>query len=1372
MRTIALAGVIVASILAVLAVGLRYGVQVPQVRSAIEAKADGLKLGRFGWLGVSGLTGDVLHDLRIAKLTIRDDQGVWLEAHDVHLVWDYPNLLRRRFSAQLVEARLIRVLRRPRLGPAGKPQPMPVSVHIARAQARLLLEPAFSGERGVYGLGMELNLNRHGRRSAQVHAESELQPGDYLDVDFAIGGRRPLRIIADAVEARGGAMAGALGLPSDRPFKLFVRAHGRNAEGRFRARATSGDTVPLAASGAWNRQGGQAGGRVLLTASSLTAPFAERFGRDIRFGLAGRKVSKGVYALDLRASSDAARAHAFGFGDLGERSFGAQGLRVQAEAASLARLTGVTGLGPGRIDGTLKGAFKTASDSWTFASQAVVQDVSASGYRLARISGPVELSHGPKGYAVRARLTGTGGQGAGLAAALLGGAPVAALNAERSASGQLVVRRLDVKGSGLSVELEGGRSLFGASTVHGDVRITNLAAARPDARGAANIGFRASQSREGAAWNVSLDARGDRLATGLAELDRLLGPQPRLQVQGDWLGGRLGVRKAALDGKSLDANASGVMARDRSLDFQVGWSATGPVRAGPVEITGKAKGGGRIGGSVAAPRLDLTADFEKIDAPRMPLSDAHVILTFERRSDGSSGSVSLTGGSPYGPARARSDFRFPEGGVDLTGLDVDAGGVKAQGSLSLRRSSPSAADLRFEIAQGALLDAGRAEGVVRIVDGPGAAQAHLKLQARNARPAGATVTFASADLTADGPLSRLPYAASAQGSSPQGQWRFAGKGVLASADPGYLLSFDGSGKLGRREVRTTEAASFRFGGDVRSARLRLGTNDGGRIALDGVLSGDSADVTARANGVGLSLINQDLDGSFAADVDLHGNGDRLAGTLELRLADARGGGSPAAEGVDGVVHAKLGDGAINLDVDTSNGQGLRANANLMLPAVATAAPFRIAIARQEPMRGRFSAEGEIRPLFDLAIGGERSLSGFVRGQGTLGGTLAQPRASGNVSVERGRFEDGATGLDLRDLGLSASFSEHEVRVADVQANDGSGGRLSGSGDISLLRDGVSSFRLDLNDFRLIDNEMATASATGQATINRDANGKVKLSGKLTINEANVAAQAPTPSGVVPMDVVEIHRPPGLAPGLPPKPAAGPAWALDVDLKAPRRIYLRGRGLDVEFSLDAHVGGTTAAPLLTGTAHVVRGDYEFAGKRFDFDDRSVIYLSTNPEDIRLQLDATRDDPTLTATVRIRGTAARPEITLASSPSLPQDEILSAVLFGRSASQLSTVEAAQLAAALSTMAGGGGLDIMGNLRTFAGLDRLAFGGTAESGVTVSGGKYIGDDLYVELTGGGREGPSAQVEWQVRKHLAIISRFAGQAGNKIAVRWRRDY
>jgi len=87
------------------------------------------------------------------------------------------------------------------------------------------------------------------------------------------------------------------------------------------------------------------------------------------------------------------------------------------------------------------------------------------------------------------------------------------------------------------------------------------------------------------------------------------------------------------------------------------------------------------------------------------------------------------------------------------------------------------------------------------------------------------------------------------------------------------------------------------------------------------------------------------------------------------------------------------------------------------------------------------------------------------------------------------------------------------------------------------------------------------------------------------------------------------------------------------------------------------------------------------------------------------------------------------------------------------------------------------VIGNLRNFAGLDRLAFGGADESGVTVSGGKYLTDDVYLEITGGGREGPSAQVEWRIRKNLSILSRLASQSagtgtGNRIAVRWRKDY
>jgi translocation and assembly module TamB len=414
----------------------------------------------------------------------------------------------------------------------------------------------------------------------------------------------------------------------------------------------------------------------------------------------------------------------------------------------------------------------------------------------------------------------------------------------------------------------------------------------------------------------------------------------------------------------------------------------------------------------------------------------------------------------------------------------------------------------------------------------------------------------------------------------------------------------------------------------------------------------------------------------------------------------------------------------------------------------------------------------VRPLFDLLVGGERSLSGRVRTEGTLGGTLNDPTATGSIAVSGGRFDDGATGLSLRNVALTAGFAKSAVDVTQATGVDGRGGSVSGSGRISLLREGASSFRLDLKGFRLIDNEIATASATGQATINRDAAGKVKLSGALTIDRADVAARLPTPSGVVAMDVVERNRPADLPASLPPADMRGPGWGLDVTLKSVGGVYLKGRGLNAQLNLDAHVTGTTSDPVLTGQAQVARGDYDFAGKRFEFDTQSVVYLSTHPAGIRLDLTATRDDPSLTAQVRIRGTADRPQITLSSTPSLPPDEVLSQVLFGRTASQLSPLEAAQLASAVASLARGGGLDVIGNLRTFARLDRLALGGGDSTGVTVSGGKYLTNDVYLELTGGGKQGPSAQVEWRARKNLSIISRVGGIDAGSLAVRWRRDY
>ncbi|MFC3078362.1 translocation/assembly module TamB domain-containing protein [Phenylobacterium terrae] len=1348
----------------------RYGVLLPQTRLLIEARTDGLKLGRFGRLKIYGLSGDVWRDFAVQRLTVSDEKGAWLEAREVRVQWDYSQLLFRRLSAEEITAKTVHLIRRPTLEPSTKSPGLPVSVDIDGLAARVELQEGFSYERGVYDVKGHVELGRRNSgQSGRIEADSVLRPGDHLDVRFEFGGRRPLKIAARALEAEGGALAGALGLPVDQPFALQVDANGRESEGRFSAAATSGTSSPLQAHGAWNPQGGQASGRLVLTASTLTQGLARAFGPEATFNVTGRKANGSLYDLTAEARAENLLVTASGLGNLGERRTGPKGWTISAQTPLAARIIPFPPMGALKAGGVLTGDWKT----WKLVGNATAEDANILDYVAQRASGPVTVTRKNQVIAIETKLAIAGGHSENLLGPLLGPTPTAEVALERLGDGRWLVRDLKANGTGLNVTGSGGYGLLGNLSFKGQAQVTNLPAARIGASGVVNAEWRATRDRgDTSPWLFDVNARGQRFASGFAELDRILGASPTLNGRASWRDGLFSVAEARLNGAEGRADFAGVFGPDAQLAFKGDWSADGPFRAGPVEITGAAKGTGAVSGTLLAPRVDVVANAEAIDLPRLPLRDAQIVLSFLQRQDGSSGTIAVTAASEHGPAKGSAAFRFPRGGVDLTDLAVDAGGIRATGALSLRRSTPSSADLQLAVGPGVLLDRGEVAGRVRLVDTSAGGRGEFDLTARRAVPKGARFSIARGHITGQGPLSRLPYTVEANGASTSGRWTLTGQGTLADSGPGYTLTLGGAGKLGDRELRTVEPAVFGFGGPAQTARVRLATSGGGLLNVDARLDDSAADLRAQLTRLDLQLFNEDLAGRINGVLALRGRGDRLDGVLDAKLEDARGRGSDPAQGLDGALLARLSDNQLVIDADAGNAQGLKAAAHVVLPAEASATPLRLALNRRRPISGQFQANGEIRPLWDLLIGGERSLSGRVSTSGTLSGTLADPKARGQGAVDGGRFEDAATGLTLQDVVLRADFTNAGINVTQMSGRGPEGGTVQGSGNISLTRNGESSFRLDLNHFRLIDNEMATASASGQATINRAADGRVRLAGALVIDRADIAAEPPTPSGVVTLDVIERNKPEELDEPFDIRPRQGPAIGLDVSLEAPRRVFLRGRGLDVEFSLDAHVGGTTARPLLTGTARVVRGGYEFAGKRFEFDDRGVVYLASSAEGIRLDLTAVREDPALTAEVRIRGTAAEPEITLSSRPVLPSDEVLSQVLFGRSASQLSPLEAAQLASALSALAGGGGFDVIGGLRSFAGLDRLALVGGDESGVMVAGGKYLTDDVYLEIIGGGRQGPAAQVEWRVSRNLSILSRLTGQGDSRLAVRWRRDY
>ena len=101
-----------------------------------------------------------------------------------------------------------------------------------------------------------------------------------------------------------------------------------------------------------------------------------------------------------------------------------------------------------------------------------------------------------------------------------------------------------------------------------------------------------------------------------------------------------------------------------------------------------------------------------------------------------------------------------------------------------------------------------------------------------------------------------------------------------------------------------------------------------------------------------------------------------------------------------------------------------------------------------------------------------------------------------------------------------------------------------------------------------------------------------------------------------------------------------------------------------------------------------------------------------------------------TVTVAGLASNPTVTFASSPALPQDEILAQLIFNRSMSNLSAVQIAQLASAASQLAGGSSTGLLDSLRSKLGVDDLDITTDAEGRAAVSAGKYLNERTYIEL------------------------------------------
>jgi translocation and assembly module TamB len=261
-----------------------------------------------------------------------------------------------------------------------------------------------------------------------------------------------------------------------------------------------------------------------------------------------------------------------------------------------------------------------------------------------------------------------------------------------------------------------------------------------------------------------------------------------------------------------------------------------------------------------------------------------------------------------------------------------------------------------------------------------------------------------------------------------------------------------------------------------------------------------------------------------------------------------------------------------------------------------------------------------------------------------------------------------------------------------------------------------------------------------------------------VRHADIRVPERLPSSIAVLPV----RQPGARP--PPPPAPPMVVALNLALDA-QQVFIRGRGLDLEFGGSMKIGGTAAAPRTEGALQLRRGTLSLASRTLDFAEGQISFNGGSISDPALHLVANSSNGNVTATLIVSGTAHAPKILLTSVPELPQDEVLAHLLFGRGVGTLGPFEIAGIAAGLATLTGTGGSGIgdpLDKVRQGLGLDRLAVGSGSRGSPTLEAGRYLAPGVYLGAKqSASGSGTQATVQVDIAKGLKLEG-TAGTGGS----------
>jgi translocation and assembly module TamB len=1382
-------------------------------------------------VSVGAVDGALSSDATIRDITISDRDGVWLRLDKARLIWTRTALLMGRLEVNTLEIGKLDILRKP--VPAPGPAPKSNEPLLPELPVKVVIEKFALGELslGESILGVAARLGASGNATLGAPSEGLNLKIDIERLDapgrIAIAGAyvpqtTAIRTSIRADEPAGGLIARLANIPGLPPVKLEAGGDGTLDKLDATISFDAGDTigakggVHLTRAGAGRQLALDLAARIEGLMPALAAPvFADttRLDGNLQLG------DDGAITLDgLTLTSKLARLNIAGtYGTDAMLDVAITASAVPNEGGGRTK-AGESEIGRLALDATIRGPVKGPRVHATLqAADARVPEGALKSLDLTFDATPTALFGDPDAHLkliADGRIAGLKLTDAGLDRAL-GDSVTLAVNGDVDANGdgrfetaKIATRWSEVSFAGtVGAEVIDGK----AATRHSDLsRFSGLAGRTLS--GTAEVSGAIKGNPRLKTFTVDLDGNAKALSTGIAAFDGLTGGSLTLSgTVAQPAEGRYSATGVRLAGAHLAATADGALGQDAS-DLAVKLDLPALQHADK-RLTGKAAVSAHVTGPLAHLNADARIGLSEAKALGRPIPKLDLVATLKDLQGALAAKVTLSGSVDGKAATGTVEAaRQPDGGWQATPIDIAVGSVGLKGGVTLLPSGLATGKLA--LAAGNLDDisallltklSGRLDGNLTLDAPQGGQSVQFDANGQKLAFAGNSIDKLAASvgildalrrpvINADVTVDRAQVAGEAitgirlkaAGTAEASDITLAAKahgfdldarGRLTPADTiRFELSRFDARRDGRRITLSQPARFALLDGGVSIDGLKLAI-ERGTVSIDGK-AGETLDLNVAVNALPLSAARivapqLNLAGTLDANARVKGRAGNLTGPWQVKVANFA---SPETR--------EAGLPPINLTA-----KGALEGAQSSLDAVITAGKVAdLKLAGRVPLTRTGALDVSARGRLDAALAnaslaaGGRRVTGAITLDAKATGSIANPELNGSASFANGTFTDALQGVQLKNMQARIVAHGTDITIESARATARNGGTLSASGRVKVDPQAgfPAALKLQGNKAELVSNGLVTAVVSLALDVSGPLTQRPVVGGRVDLETVEVKIPDRLPASLRPVDGIRHVNPNRVAAArMAEKKKAvqlaarrGKARAfdagLDVTVSAPSRIFVRGRGIDAELGGRIKVSGTLNDPAVNGAFDLRRGRLQLLSQRLDFTRGRLTFAGAL--DPQLDFVAQTRAADVTASINVSGSAASPSFAFSSQPDLPQDEILSRILFSKASGSLSAFQAIQLAQSAAQLAGGGD-SAFEKLRKSLGVDDLDIQMGADGGPTVGASRYIGNNISVGVkTGAKPEESGVSVRLDVTRHLKLQAEAQanGAAAAGVGAEW----